>query len=472
MVLSNLPCKEKSIFSFFEEISMIPRVSGNTKPIADYLEGFAKEKGLKYYRDSADNVVIYKAASVGHESRPTLILQGHTDMVGAVAEGVDHDFSKEGVHLIVDGDFIRADGTTLGADNGSAVAYMLSLLAADDVPHPALECVFTSDEETGLFGATALDGSVLSGRTMINLDSGGEGTFIAGCAGGVRIDITPNLDWKERRENGFCITLGGFKGGHSGEDIDKGRLNAIKEISAILSRIDGVLISELTGGTADNVIATNATAKIVCEKTKEQIERAIANDVTRIKSAECGTEISICECECERALTSESTVALLCLINALPYGIQAMSREMEGLVETSDNLGVIKVTDRCDTLSISVRSSVNADKLALADKIEKIAESFGASHRRRGDYPGWRYDSNSKIRELMCRIFKESYGKDPSVMAIHAGLECGLFLGKLEGLDCISMGPDNYDIHSVKECLSISSFERTYEYIKKILKEI
>lgn len=473
MKLTDLPYEEKNIFRFFEEISAVPRVSGNTAPIASYLESFAKERGLRYYRDGSDNVVIYKDASCGYEGRPAVILQGHSDMVGAVSPEVEHDFSREGIKLIVDGDKLTADGTSLGGDDGIALAYMLAILDCDGgISHPALECVFTSDEETGLFGATALDCGVLEGRRMINLDMGVEGTFIVGCAGGVRIDLALPFVWDTGEAQAVSIALSGFAGGHSGEDINKGRLNAIRELSLAISKLLGVRIAELTGGTADNVIATDATVKLVCDESLEDVKKILGEALFGIKEREANAKIEIGVCTCGSFLSAKDSDALIRLICALPFGIYEMSGEIAGMVETSNNVGIVTANGEECSVSLSVRSSVEEKKLALAKKIEKIARGFGAEHSRRGDYPGWEFVKESPLRDTMCRTFREYYGKEAKVYTVHAGLECGIFSKKIKSLDCISIGPDNPYLHSVNEYVSISSFARTYEYLKRVLKEL
>ena len=473
MKLTELPYKEKNIFRFFEEISAVPRVSGNTAPIVAYLENFAKERGLRCYRDNSDNVVIYKAATQGYENRPTVILQGHSDMVGAIAPSISHDFSREGVKLVVDGDKLRADGTTLGGDDGVALAYMLAILdGGDEIYHPSLECVFTSDEETGLFGATALDANVLAGRRMINLDMGEEGIFIVGCAGGVRIDLTLPFAWERCEKETISVTLSGFAGGHSGEDINKGRLNAIKELAIMATELSGVQIAELTGGTADNVIATEANVKLICNENAEEVKKAFEKTLESIKKIEKGANFEIKSERCYELLSEADSRTLLNLICALPFGVYAMSCEIPDMVETSSNIGIVRVNGERCTVSLSVRSSVEEEKLALAEKIENTAKNFGATHLRHADYPGWQYAKHSPLRDTMCKVFYELYGKDARVCTVHAGLECGIFSKKLDGLDCISIGPDNPYLHSVNEYISISSFVRTYQYLKRVLKEI
>ncbi len=461
------------VFDIFEEISKIPRGSGNTKGIADYLVGFAKARGLEYYRDDSDNVVIKKAAAEGYENRPAVILQGHTDMVLASVTGSTSQMEKDGVKLIVDGDFLHADGTTLGADDGIAVAYALALLDSKDIPHPKIEAVFTSDEETGLIGAAALDCSVLEGKILINIDSDDEGIFTAGCAGGRRVDITLPVKREAVCEDKFTLLIDGLKGGHSGVDINKCRTNASKRIAEYLSAIDSIKLVSLNGGIADNAIPSMAQADFVCSMTIDELslmadkikkalpEGAEQENVTIIKSGKA-----------DAAITETDTQKILSLINELPSGIINMSEDVEGQVETSLNLGIMKLCDGVCELSFSLRSSKNEKKQALSEKIENIAHSFGASTKSHGDYPGWDYKKDSHLRDTICKIYLEKYGKEAKVITIHAGLECGLFSDKIPGLDCISMGPDAYDIHTPDERLSISSTVRVFEFILDLLKNI
>ena len=457
----------------FAEIAKIPRGSGNTDAIADYLVDFADKRGLWHYRDKANNVVIKKPATAGLESRPTVIIQGHTDMVLAKDSSCTRDLLNEGVILAVDGDFLHAVGTTLGADDGIAVAYALALLDSEDIPHPAIEAVFTSDEEIGLLGADALDCSCLDGRIMINIDSDVEGVFTAGCAGGRRVDIKISLTREPVSQDKYTIILDGLAGGHSGIEIDKGRTNAAKRIADYLSDIDGIRLVSLSSGIADNAIPAMAEAEFVCDASVDDISAVIDRIKGEIaEGAERETVTLIKSGKADSAITACDTKKLISLIKALPTGIINMSEDIEGQVETSLNLGILKLDDDGASLSFSLRSSKNDKKQALAEKIEEIATSFGALVSSHGDYPGWAYRADSALRDTMCTVYKEMYGKDAEVITIHAGLECGIFSDKISGLDCISMGPDAYDIHTPDERLSLSSAERVWEYLKEVLKNI
>ena len=477
-----------NVIRHFAEITRIPRGSGNTAPIADHLVRFASERGLECYRDSADNVVIKKPATPSMVGRPAVIFQGHTDIVAEKLAECDVDMSTEGPRLTRKGDFLCAEGTTLGADDGVALAYALALLDSDDIEHPDFEAVFTSDEEIGLLGATALDGASVSGRLMINIDSDAEGIFTVGCAGGVRCDLSLPVSRTEAKGRAYRIRLHGLQGGHSGIEIDKNRANAVKVMAEILSEVSGIGLAELSGGNADNAIPRECEAVICADadlpdrlraafeqrkgQPAETREHAIDGAPT-LAEAEPTVSLDIAEEVLpELMLDGDSTKALLSILVTLPSGVIAMSRELEGLVETSLNLGILRLSDRSADISFSVRSAVGEEKKRLCARLSAIAEDFGAGYSERGDYPAWEYRKESHLRDVMCRVYEDLYGKAPEVVTIHAGLECGIFAGKLEGLDCISIGPDNFDIHTPNERLSLPSFARVWEFLKEVLKNI
>ena len=464
----------EAVFGYFLEISKIPHGSGNTSPIADYLVSFAKDRGLEYYRDGANNVIIKKPATAGYESRPTVILQGHTDMVAEKLPDSKKDMDKEGLDVYRDGDFLRAKGTTLGGDDGVAVAYSLALLASSDIPHPAIEALFTSDEEIGLLGAGALDASKLEGKIMINVDSDDEGIFTVGCAGGVRNDVTLAVSTAPSNDKKYKLTVSGLLGGHSGVEIDRGRANAIKLLAATVCDMENVRIHSIYGGNADNAIPRECTALFTAsDDTDSFVSLAVAACAKIYKE----TDPNICF-KLEEAdfsgdpLDKTSTDKLLSIINDTPSGVIAMSEAIKGLPESSQNVGIVKLEGGIFHMTVSVRSAKSDAKLELAEKIKATAEKYGATYSSRGDYPAWEYKADSQIRDTCCKVYKDMYGKDANVIIIHAGLECGIFSDKIEGLDCISLGPDNYDIHTTEEHLSISSTARVWEFLQRVLKEI
>lgn len=469
---SDFPSSEKAL-RFFEEFSKIPRGSGNTKAIADYLVKFASNRSLTVIRDESDNVIIKKAATPGFEDRPGVIIQGHTDIVALKEPDCPINMEKEGLDLYRDGDYLTARGTTLGADDGVAMAYALAILDSTDVEHPALECVFTSDEETGLIGATNLDASVLDGRMLINIDSDEEGIFTAGCAGGGRIDISLPVKTKTHIGQIYMLKIGGFKGGHSGVEIHKNRTNAIKCAAEILSKLEKLKLGKIEAGSADNAIPSDAYAIFSTKSSILEISN-IVNDVKdALPEEECDArfniEMSISSAKVMSAPDSEN---LLAMINEMPNGVTRMSEDIEGLVETSLNMGIMKLSDKALDLTVSVRSAKGEEKAKLISKVREIAEKHGASVSVRGEYPAWEYRRDSHLRDVMCRVYQDMYGKAATVVTIHAGLECGIFSDKMDGLDCISIGPDNKDIHTPDERLSLSSFNRVYEYLINVLKNL
>jgi len=463
----------QKVFSFFEEISKIPHPSSNTSQIADYIESFAKSRGLWYKRDNADNVIIRKPATKGFENRRTVILQGHTDMVADKVKGCPIDMDKEGLKIYRDGDFIRAEGTTLGADDGIAVAYILAILDSDDIEHPELEGLFTSDEEIGLIGATALDTSLLRGKTMINIDSDDEGIFTVGCAGGLRMDFTLPYERKEESSNTYKITVSGLQGGHSGTEIDKGRENAIKVLIDVIGNAASINLSEISGGNADNAIPRSAECTVSLESDTWVKEKLIPTVIERYKKTEPQMKISVEPVgKLLPVFDTVSTAKIFKFIKRMPTGVYNMSAEIPGLVETSSNLGIVGMSEGRVTLSTSLRSSKNEEKDALKASLRSLAEEYHADATERGAYPAWEYKSDSHLRDIMRDVYINEYGKEPQIITIHAGLECGIFSEKIPGLDCVSIGPDNFDIHTTEERLSISSSARVWDYLLKVLKKI
>lgn len=462
------------VFFYFEEISKIPHGSFNTAPIADYLESFAKEHSLTYTRDSADNVIIKKGATQGFETRPTVIIQGHTDMVAEKTADCEKDLDKDALDLFVDGDFIRARGTTLGGDDGVAVAYMLALLESDNIPHPALEMVFTSNEEVGLLGADALDTSLLEGRIMINVDSDDEGIFTVGCAGGGRVDFTLPVSKCENTDKCYKLSVSELLGGHSGVEIDKCRANAIKIGAKILSALGELSIASIDGGTKDNAIPREFTVTFASRfGISGAFEEAKSTALKAFRDIEPNAKVTLTEADtAAETLTAESSKILVSALKEIKTGVITMSEDIKGLVESSENLAIVKLDDDTVHFTVSVRSAKADKKAELIANLKAIGAKYGAEVSVRGEYPAWEYKKDSLIRDIACKVFSDMYGKEAKVITIHAGLECGIFSGKMEGLDCISLGPDNYDIHTTEEHLSISSTARVWEFLKNVLKEI
>ncbi len=478
-ILSNL--EPKKVFEYFEIISSIPRGSGKTEKISDYCEGFAKEKGLRYIRDEIGNVVIFKNGSAGRENEEPVILQGHLDMVCEKENDCNIDFDNDGLSLAVDGDFVYAEGTTLGGDDGIAVAMCLALLDSNEYSHPPIEVVFTIDEETGMFGAEALDTSILGGKRMINIDSENEGVLWVSCAGGARIDIEmPFIREEKTAENSVEITLGGLHGGHSGAEIHVGYANASVIMGRLLAKLsesfDFTLIS-INGGTKDNAITRENIAVVSLNGNCDEFKSAISAVESEFKAEFLLTDPEMfVKAESIKsdagAMNKETTQKIIALLNELPYGVMAMSKEIEGLVETSLNLGTLKTAENSVHYGYSVRSSKDDEKEKLLENLVAIADKHGASNKISGIYPGWAFKKESPLQQIMADVYKSVYGKEMLVTAIHAGLECGLFCGKISGLDCVSLGPDLFDIHTPAERMSISSVKRVWEYLLCVLEKL
>lgn len=468
-----------SVFGYFEKLCSMPHGSGNTKIISDYLVSFAKEQGIRYIQDELNNVIFFQEGTCGYEDHDPVILQGHMDMVCEKDADCPINMETEGLDVTHDGQCVYAKGTTLGGDNGIAVAYALALLADKSIPHPPLEVLITVDEETGMFGAAGVDLSMLKGRTMINMDSEDEGIFTVSCAGGARGTIT--LPVKRRAVYGPCVrlTVEGLQGGHSGVEIHKNRTNANKVMGELLSRVQKLMplcITKLSGGAKDNAIPRSCEATLVVmgmypEKINElaaQLEKEIREQYEEPEVKIYGDDVDALG---GNALTSEDTAKVIALLCAAPNGVQNWSADIEGLVQTSLNLGVVRLDEEL-RMTFAVRSSVNAEKRQLLDKLAELAQFYEAGYSEVGDYPAWEYKKDSKLRDTMVRLYTQLYGKEPQVVAIHAGLECGLLSEKLPGLDCVSIGPDMHDIHTSREKLEIASTRRTWEFLLETLKNL
>ncbi|MCR5278920.1 MAG: beta-Ala-His dipeptidase [Lachnospiraceae bacterium] len=461
---------------YFKELCKIPHGSGNTKAISDYLVKFAKDRNLEHYQDAAGNVIIIKEASKGRESEEPVIIQGHMDMVAVSDDG--RDMKVTPLDVREEGDFLFADKTSLGGDDGIAVAYGLALLSDDTLSLPRIELVITVDEEVGMLGASVLDTSVLTGHRMLNLDSEEEGIFLVSCAGGARIDMHfPVSPVEPEGGKAYKISVSGLIGGHSGTEINKGRANAIRMVGHILHKLaDAKLIlgiNDLKGGVADNAIATDCEAIVLCKPVEAELFDIIRYEVLeKYVSVETGAKITLAETNELRnggKWYGNSENSLSKFMTTLPNGVIAMSRNIEGLVETSLNVGIASMDDKGVHLSVSVRSNVDSEKESLVANILNICKDYGVTTNVHGDYPGWAYREYSPLRERMISVYKEMYGEEPKVEALHAGLECGIFAGRIKDLDCVSFGPNMMDIHTTREKLSLSSAKRTWEFLLQIL---
>ena len=466
-------------FGYFEKICSMPHGSRNTKIISDYLVSFAREHGIRYEQDSLNNVVMYQEGTCGYEDHAPVILQGHMDMVCEKDESCSINMDTDGLDIDHDDTCVFAHGTTLGGDNGIAVAYILAILADKTIPHPPLEIIITVDEEIGMEGAAGVDLSRFKSRTMVNLDSEDEGIFTVSCAGGARGTI--HMPVERRVVYGPCVklTVDGLQGGHSGVEIHKNRANANKVMGEFLGRIQKLMplcITKLQGGAKDNAIPRSCQVTLV--PLGMNIERI--NDIAAQLQAEIREQFDEPDAIVRgddvdalggNAVTTECTAKIIALLNAAPNGVQAMSADIEGLVQTSLNLGVVTLDEEL-TLTFAVRSSANQEKRDLLNRLEELAKFYGSTYSEMGDYPAWEYKKDSHLREVMISTFSRMFGKEPEVVAIHAGLECGLLSEKLPGLDCGSIGPDMHDIHTSRERLEIESTRRTWEYLLEVLKAL
>ncbi len=473
-------CEPKRVFYYFEELCKIPHGSGNTKQISDYLVSFAKEHGLEYVQDEMNNVVIYKPATEGYEDAPAVILQGHMDMVCEKRPDVDHDFTKDPLNISVKDGYVTANGTTLGGDDGIAVAYGLALLESKDLAHPALEVLITVDEEIGLLGAEGFDCSVLKGKRLINLDSEAEGSLWISCAGGLSGISTIPVQRVEAEGQKAAVKITGLMGGHSGAEIDKKRANANVLMGRFLYSLQketAYEIISLAGGQKDNAITREADAELLVEDVNavkacaEKLQKGFREEYAGTDEG-ITIEITDLGAASAKVLHPTSREKVLFFLMEVPFGIQKMSGSIDGLVETSTNIGIVKLGEDEFLGSSSVRSSVEAAGAALSDKICYLTEFLGGEYTVQGAYPAWEYRKDSPLRDQMVEVYEEMYGEKPNVVAIHAGLECGLFYKKIEGLDCVSLGPNMKDIHTSEEVLDIASTERVWKYLVKVLESL
>lgn len=466
----------QSVFHWFEELCRIPHGSGNTRAISDYLAAFGRDRGLAVRQDALGNVIITKPGTPGYENAPAVMLQGHMDMVCEKDADCAKDMAREGLDLAVDGDTVYAKGTTLGADDGIAVAMALALLDSRDIPHPPLEAVLTVDEEIGMLGASGIDLTGLQSRLLINLDSEVEGVFTAGCAGGARAEIAMPIKRDAFTGETVKISVSGLLGGHSGIEIDRGRANAVallgRVLCAVMRETESRLVS-LSGGGMDNAIPVSADAVIVVEDREKALaacremgktfrrEYAVIDGNVTVTAAPRQAD--------EQPMDTDSTRRILALLQCAPNGVQERSREVEGLVQTSLNLGILETRDDSLRASFCVRSNVNSQKDMLLQRLELLCGLLGGEFSVSGSYPAWEFRADSPLRTLMAEVFTEQYGHAPMVEVIHAGVECGLLADKLPGLDGVSIGPELTQIHTPRERMHIASVRRTWNLVTETL---
>lgn len=472
--------KPELVFKYFHEISQIPRGSGNEKEISDYLKSFGENLGLETIQDDALNIIIRKPATEGYENCKGVILQGHMDMVCEKNKDTQHDFTKDPIKLRVDGDMIYATGTTLGADNGIAVAMGLAVLASDNLKHPALEVLITSDEEAGMTGAMALDGSLLKGEYILNLDSEEEGFLLVSCAGGVTAISELNIEKKPvaADKQALSIDVKGLLGGHSGMDIIKQRANSNVLIGRILNSLCVKFdLAKIDGGSKNNAIPRESEAIIVVDKadvenTKQCIEKMAATLKNEFSTSDPGLIVECVETTVDSTFDCDSTARVIKMLNLIPNGIQTMSMDIKGLVQSSTNIGVVKTNDNSVLFESAVRSSVKSLKTDITNKISLLTESLNGDFKLKSDYPAWEYSKGSKLEEICIEAYENLTGKKPTIMALHAGLECGLLLDKMPHAQAISLGPDMFEVHTPNEHLSISSTENVWNFLVAILESM
>lgn len=506
--------KPKKVWKYFEELCEIPHGSSNTKMISDYCVNFAKEHKLRYIQDNSNNVIIFKNGTAGYEKSDAVIIQGHLDMVCEKEKDCEINMDTEGLKLYIEDGMVKAQGTTLGGDDGIAIAYALAVLDSEDIPHPPIEAVFTVDEEIGMLGAADIDCSELRGNVMLNIDSEEEGHLLVSCAGGVTASCHIPIKYDNLRiteKYVFCkIIVNGLNGGHSGVEIDKGRANANQIMGRILNEISDcrevdLRLIDINGGLKDNAIPRECLAKVAfsaesAEKVKSIIEKfnytlkneykGIDDDIKILLNTKIDKVYYEENNSCERSdgteyvqnkevknftvMTAESSERIIAALVNLPGGVQKMSRHIKGLVQTSLNMGILKTDSEKNevVMSFSVRSSIGSEKYELIKRMKCLMKVLKGNLICTGEYPAWEYKEDSKLRKLMEDIYYEQYGKKAIVEAIHAGVECGLFAGKINNLDCVSFGPDIFDIHTTSERMSIESVERTWKFILEILKRL
>ena len=472
----------RKVFYYFEQICDIPHGSYNIRKISDYLADFAASRGLKYHQDSLGNVIIYKAATKGYEDKPTIVIQGHMDMVAVKTKDSNKDLEAEGLDLRCDGQYLWADKTSLGADDGIALAMALAILDDEELPHPSLECVFTVNEEVGMDGAIGLDKSLIKGRMLLNIDSEEEGILTVGCAGGQRVEFSYPYTKEFYKGTKLLVKVDGLLGGHSGTMIHLQRANANVLMGRVLDRLSSsfsIGLISVDGGEKCNAICLLSEAYLVIEDyDKSLIDKLIGDINAELVNEYAVTDPDICisyqECGLGsfEGMDAKAKDAVIGILQAVPDGVIDYNKSIEGLVETSLNVGVVKTSDERFDSFYELRSSAGSKINYLARRVALIGSSFGASVKLAEAYPEWEYNRSSVLSERLPKLYSQMFGTDMKVEVIHAGLECGVLSKGLPGLDAVSFGPNILDIHTVNEKLDIESTKRVYSFLKRILEEI
>lgn len=472
----------ENVFKNFEALTRIPRESGNEAAVSDYLVKFAENLGLEVIKEPSNNVIIKKPATAGYENSPVVILQGHTDMVCVKIDELDFDFTKDAIPLVVEGDYVKTKGTTLGADNGIAVAMAMSILESNTLEHPALIALFTVAEETGMDGVVSLIPENVKGDILINIDSEEEGTLLASCAGGVNNVVEYTVETqKSKMDEGFKLVIQGLNGGHSGIEINKNRANAIKLMGRVLKAFEGHFafeLAEFRGGEKMNAIAKRAEILFAVKRSDVEVLEQLVPSleemfVNEFAATDSGIKLVLTETDLPVAvMTEKSEKDIANIIRLMPFGVQTMSGGIPGLVESSNNVGVLEQDGNVLRITNAVRSSVKSLKFEINERIAAICELTGSKNYLVADYPEWQFKLDSPIRELMKTVYSDMFGAELKVDAIHAGLECGFLKEKVGDIDMISLGPNLYDVHTPFEKLSISSTKRVYEFLVEVLKRL
>lgn len=466
----------KRLWSIFNEISSIPRESGNEEGIREWLLAWAKDHDIKALSDKTGNVIMYVPATPGFEALPPIALQGHMDMVCVKREGSSHDFTKDPIEVMTDGEKVYAKDTSLGADNGIAIALALDIFSDNEAKHGPLEGIFTISEETGLNGAYGIEEELIHSRRLINLDSEEEGVIYNGCAGGIEVDGEMKAKWCDAEGEALAIKISGLLGGHSGGEINKGRANAINLFGRVLNRIPSSFqIASLSGGTRRNVIPSTLEATVVVkdrELTKSIIKHVEEEVRNEYRYTDPDIKIEAIDSTADKALESALSSKISDLLFTSRYGVYSYSPIMKGVVETSDNLAIVTLSEAEVKAVWSIRSSIESAKLNLAYSISALAERCGFKTVLSGSYPAWEPNPESLFTKEVAEAYKRIEGKEPVIIAIHAGLECGIINDKIKGMDSISIGPNLYDVHSVNEHVEVKSAERVAAFVKTMLSEI